>query len=97
MTKAFDEYKQRVASEYEKVFLTPQFGEGTIKKNLLEGLVSTLDNFSVVEKKEDNLPNLEEPFNYSKICHIARETGHGSCSKRVMNFLKEREVKNLQI
>ncbi len=94
MKKAFDEYKQKVAQEFERVYLSPQFGEGTIKKNLLEGLVSTLDNFSVVEKKESvDYPNLEEPFNYSKICHIARETGHGSCSKRVKNFLEIQEIK----
>lgn len=93
MEKPFDEYKQKVAQEFERVYLTPHFGEGTIKKNLLEGLVSTLDNFSIVNKKEDNEPNLQEPFNYSKICHIARETGHGRCSKKVMDFLKIQEIK----
>lgn len=104
MTKPFDDYKQKVVSEYERVYLKPQFGEGTIKKGLLEGLVSTLNNFSEptflhpnVEKKdrnsrEINYSHLEKPINYEKMLIIEYDKGLNGCAKRIKNIFRNIEV-----
>ena len=52
MENEFENYKEKIASEYAKQYLIPQFGDGAVKAGLLEGLVQTMDNFSITERTE---------------------------------------------
>ena len=94
MTREFEDYKKKVASEYEKKYLSPQFGEGKIKQNLLEALVSTLDNFSIPEKAPKDTEKIDEfdyshltnKMDYNKLFNLEDSKGMSGSAKRIQNI-----------
>lgn len=61
-TKSLEDYKNEVLKVYEKFYLNPLFGDGKIKKDLLEGLVKGFDSVSGRYDLSDN--QLEDSKEY---------------------------------
>lgn len=103
MTKEFEDYKKKITTEYEKKFLSPQLGEGKVKENLLEGLVSTLNNFSISKEEKTKSENsqkvdyshLQEKIDMNKLYNLEFKKGLNGSAKRIENIFMAAEFENI--
>lgn len=86
-----DDYKQRVLDLYDQRVLTPELGEGSLKRKLLSELEIILDN--AAPSKNLKIWSLNKNIDYAALRKLAEQMGHRHIDTRIAHALEAKGIR----